>query len=176
MRGLNLSKSRRDSLNRRIRKMASDNLIDLSEFKVHLQSKGKTISVWFVKKTQELQNITIETHVIEERQKSKNREYIVFHDYETLKVDQMNAKTKSIVFNLNTLEKEENRGWKLGKLRKNATLEENTEKTNEIIETVNTLTDKSEQMESTLQEMEARIRAEFEEKMNLMRAQMQEGM
>ncbi|MEZ8168154.1 hypothetical protein A152_0012620 [Vibrio tasmaniensis 1F-187] len=56
------------------------------------------------------------------------------------------------------LMKNENRGWKLGKLRQDATLDENTVKTNEIVDVVNSQVDELEILRQEIAALKAQLK------------------
>ncbi|EPW5499114.1 TPA: hypothetical protein ACGUM0_004359 [Vibrio vulnificus] len=56
------------------------------------------------------------------------------------------------------MSKEENRGWKLGKLRKDATLEENTEHSNKIVDVVNHQIDEVTRLRQEIESLKAQLR------------------
>ncbi|TOE43678.1 hypothetical protein CGJ43_00095 [Vibrio parahaemolyticus] len=57
------------------------------------------------------------------------------------------------------MSKEENRGWKLGKLRKDATLEENTEHNNKVVDVVNRQIDEVTRLRQEIEALKAQLKA-----------------
>ncbi|MCC4818020.1 hypothetical protein BCU85_17320 [Vibrio lentus] len=165
-----LNKSRYNKISRRVNKFYKDTFSTKADWKHIVSDTGGVLKIWLTNVSYDRQTKRIEgdIHLLKETVKGSQREltqysetiyesrakggaYGRYHDFS--KRNDYESFTHHM-----ELEKNEMRGG-IRKLKLDATLEENTAKTNEVIEVVNVSVEKTNQVIDTMMGMQAEIEA-----------------